>query len=121
MTANTTRSRKSKGMEFQKEVISIIQSFFESLTDNDLRSVPGGVQGPDIWMSEVASTFLPFDFECKRVEKLNIDNAYAQVRKRTEKSGKVPIVVFRKNRTIPKVCIGLHDFLNILTRVQHEM
>lgn len=114
MTANTPRSRKSKGMQFQKEVIGYILDYFPDLTENDLKSIPSGVPGEDIWVSEVGKRRLPCDFECKRTERLDLWKSIAQVEKRCEKTGKIPVLVFRKNRSNPMVCIGLQEFLQML-------
>lgn len=119
MTANNSRTRKAKGMGFQREVIDLILSYFPELTENDVRSVPSGVKGSDILLSEYATGMIPYDFECKRAEKLNIESAFTQVEKRTIESGKIPALVFRKNRTTPKVCLHLGDFLYLLHRSTH--
>lgn len=48
--------------------------------------------------------------ECKRVEKLNIDEALNQA-KRDTKKGQTPAVFHRKNGTKWKVTVDLDDFM----------
>lgn len=50
--------------------------------------------------------------ECKRVEKLNIDDALRQS-VQDAREGEMPIVCHRKNRTGWKVTLGLEEFLKL--------
>ncbi len=51
--------------------------------------------------------------ECKRVEKLNLDDAMEQS-VRDAKDGEIPVVMHRKNRKPWKVTLGLDDFMKLL-------
>lgn len=53
--------------------------------------------------------------ECKRVEKLNLDDALAQSA-RDAREGETPVVMHRKNRTEWKVTMLLDDFMRIWGR-----
>lgn len=53
--------------------------------------------------------------ECKRVEKLNLDDALAQSM-RDARDGETPVVMHRKNRTEWKVTMLLDDFMRIWER-----
>lgn len=55
-------------------------------------------------------------FECKRVEKLNIDNAMAQAI-RDARAGKIPVVAHRKNRGDWLTTLRLSDFLSLVKRL----
>lgn len=50
--------------------------------------------------------------ECKRVEKLNLDDALAQSI-RDARDGEMPVVMHRKNRTEWKVTMRLDDFIQL--------
>jgi Holliday junction resolvase len=50
--------------------------------------------------------------ECKRVEKLNIDNAMDQSIS-DAKDGEIPVVIHRKNRRSWKVTMELEDFIKL--------
>lgn len=51
--------------------------------------------------------------ECKRVEKLNIDDALEQSI-RDAKDGELPVVMHRKNRKPWKVTLELDEFMKLL-------
>ena len=51
--------------------------------------------------------------ECKRVEKLNIDDALEQAI-RDARDGEMPVVMHRKNRKPWKVTLELDDFMELL-------
>ena len=53
--------------------------------------------------------------ECKRVEKLNLDDALAQS-VRDARDAEIPVVMHRKNRTEWKVTMLLDDFMRIWER-----
>lgn len=50
--------------------------------------------------------------ECKRVEKLNIDDAIEQSKK-DARENEIPVVIHRKNRKPWKVTLELKDFMKI--------
>ena len=50
--------------------------------------------------------------ECKRVEKLNLDDALAQS-VRDARDGEMPVVMHRKNRAEWKVTMRLDDFIQL--------
>lgn len=53
--------------------------------------------------------------ECKRVEKLNLDDALAQSI-RDAREGEMPVVMHRRNRTEWKVTMLLDDFMKVWER-----
>lgn len=53
--------------------------------------------------------------ECKRVEKLNLDDAMEQS-KRDAREGEMPVVIHRKNRQEWKVTLSLKDFIELYRR-----
>ena len=57
--------------------------------------------------------------ECKRVEKLNIENAMAQSISDAE-SSEVPVVMHRKNRQKWLVTLKLDDFIRIIKEAGYE-
>ena len=55
--------------------------------------------------------------ECKRVERLNIENAMAQA-KRDSREGEFPVVMHRKNRGEWLVTMPLHDWMTFYRKTQ---
>ena len=68
----------------------------------------GGPDSPD-----VVCESLPFHWEVKHVEKLNIWNAIEQCNEDAGE-GETPVVVFKKNHKNWQICIDAQDFLNII-------
>lgn len=58
--------------------------------------------------------------ECKRVEALNIDKAYAQALADSPKN-KMPVVMHRKNRQSWKVTLSLDDFIKIFSAFEKSV
>lgn len=95
-----TRSAKNKGKRLQKEVQKDLEWLFEGiLEDGDISNTIMGENGRDIKLSPLAEKYIPYDVECKNVESLKIWDAIDQAKANNKKDGRVPIVVFRKNRT----------------------
>lgn len=99
-------SQRNKGKVGEREL-----SHF--LTDNGFPSsrgqqFKGTKDSPDIQCDSLASYYI----ECKRVERLNIYEAYAQAQK--DAGGKTPLVFHRRNRSNWKVTLDAEHFLRIL-------
>ena len=58
--------------------------------------------------------------ECKRVERLNLDEAMAQSERDAKKDGGTPVVIHRKNRKPWRVTMNLEDFIALLKEAGHE-
>lgn len=71
------------------------------------RQYSGSPDSPDIVSN------LPFHFEVKRVERLNIDDAVSQA-VRDCGSGKTPVVAHRRNRGEWLVTLRAEDFLSLI-------
>ena len=54
--------------------------------------------------------------ECKRVEKLNLDDAMSQSI-RDAREGEIPVVIHRRNRQNWKVTMRLEDFMSLWEEV----
>jgi hypothetical protein len=115
VTANTPQSRKAKGRNAQKQVVDeILLRYSDSLTANDVKSTPMGVNESDVWLSEKALTILPFEIEVKAQEKLNIWDALKQCETRATKNGRTPVVFFKKNRTEMYCVLSMKKFFDIV-------
>lgn len=110
LMATTVASRKAKGRRLQQEVIDALKAHF-GFSDNDLKSIPGSVQGEDIWLSSNAVAIFPYSIECKCQESLNIWGAIKQCEANAVKTAKTPMVVFRRNQTKTYVVLELSEFL----------
>jgi hypothetical protein len=104
-----TSSCKAKGRRLQQHVANRIKEYF-FLPDNDVKSVPMGSQGADVWLSKTAKDLFPFDIECKAQEAINIWSAYEQAKTH----GPTPLVVFTRNRSDVLCTLSFEDLLKIL-------
>lgn len=113
MVANTVASRKAKGRLLQNHVAEVLGRRFPYLTvgkDKDIQGREMGQSGTDVRLSAEAKRYIIFDVECKAVESLNIWSALAQAESNTEK-GRVPLVVFKRNRSKVYACLELDKLL----------
>jgi hypothetical protein len=104
-----TASCKAKGRRLQQHVANRIKEHF-FLPDSDVKSLPMGSQGADVWLSTTARALFPFSIECKAQEKLNIWGAYEQAKNH----GPNPLVVFSRNRSEVLCTMSFEDLLKIL-------
>lgn len=107
-----SRSAKNKGRRLQKWVAERLLEVYPRLGPDDVKSAIMGESGEDIKLSTLAKKLVPFSFECKNVEKINIWNAWEQAEYNAE--DRQPAVVFKRNRTDAKVVIDFEVFLKLL-------
>jgi hypothetical protein len=112
----TVRSAKAKGRNYQKEVADeFIQRL--DLDALDVKCAVMGENGIDVRFFGRNRDKAPFAVECKRTEAINIHRAFEQASANAD--GQIPIVVFRRNRDISKVCLSLDDFLGLVAELNH--
>lgn len=111
-----TASAKAKGRRLQQIVASRIRAAF-NLPESDVKSLPMGSQGADVWLSEEALKKFPFAVECKNQESINIWKAFVQayVHAVKEKERSLcPLVVFSRNRDEVLCCLRFEDLLELM-------
>lgn len=113
--ATTVRSRKAKGMRFQKQIAETIQRIFK-LKPADVKPAISGETGRDIHLSTYAEKRVPLAIECKNVEKLNVWSAIEQA-KSNEKEGLKWCVFFKKNHSDTYAIVDAEWLLEILNHV----
>ena len=74
-----------------------------------------GMGGEDVILSPEARKHIPYSFECKNVEKLNVWAAIDQCK--TNCGGRIPIVVMKKNRRNPYAVMPLEEFISLVKEV----
>lgn len=109
-----TSSAKAKGRKLQKLIVDLLIAKL-GVSENDVKSIPGGVQGEDIWLSEQARMLFPFSIEAKNQERLNIWGAIEQAE--TNSKGNTALVVFSKNRSPVYVCLAFSEFMLLYSRL----
>jgi hypothetical protein len=117
-TRMKTSSVKNKGRTFQKEIAADIRKLFsEQLHEDDVGWCSMGSSGVDIELSPLAQTLVPFDIECKNVEKPNLWEVLRQAWDRDlpkDRPERIPLAALRKNRTKPVVVVPLGWIYDLL-------
>ena len=107
-----TRSAKSKGRRLQNQVKDILLEAFTELEPDDIRTAIMGETGEDIKLSPAARRQIPFSFECKNQEKINIWESLNQAE---ENSGDYPpVLIFKRNRSKTYAVLEIDDFIDII-------
>ena len=108
-----TRSAKNKGKRLQNSVRDILlETFKEQLEPDDIKSTTMGESGEDIQLSPAARKIIPFAFECKNQEKLNIWSSLEQAEDNS--NGHVPLLIFKRNRTKTYAVLEFDKLLELL-------
>ena len=108
MVAKSVASKKGKSRKLQNLVAKSLQTIFDT-DSNDIKSVPMGVSGIDIWLSNMIREKHPYGYECKNQEKLSFWSAIKQCVENAEDEELIPILVFKKNYRKPHIIIRLDD------------
>jgi hypothetical protein len=115
----TAKASKAKGRRLQNYVRDKLREVFikdwkklPSLEEDDIKSQTMGMTGEDIVMSPAAKRLIPYSFECKNVEKLNVWNALEQAESNCE--GRTPVLVFKRNRSKVYVAIEFDSWLDTI-------
>ena len=108
-----TRSGKAKGRRLQNKVRDVLlEHFSDKLEPDDIRTAIMGETGEDIKLSPAARRLIPYSFECKNQEKLNIWSSLEQA---DENSGDYPpVLIFKRNRSKTYVTIELEEFMKLI-------
>ncbi len=107
-----TRSAKSKGRRLQNQVKELLLETFTELEPDDIRTAIMGETGEDIKLSPAARREIPFSFECKNQEKINIWESLNQAE---ENSGDYPpVLIFKRNRSKTYAVLEIDDFIDII-------
>ena len=111
MVAKSVASRKGKSRKLQNLVAKKLQEIFDT-DKNDIKSVPMGVSGIDIWLSNTIRDKHPYGYECKNQEKLSFWSSMRQCVENAESEELTPILVFKKNYREPHVMIRKCDMVD---------
>ena len=109
-----TSSKKGKGRRLQNHVRDeLLVNFSNSgLEEDDIKAAIMGESGEDIKLSPAARKVIPFSFECKNQERLNIWSSLKQAEDNC--SGRTPVLIFKRNRSEVYATIKLEEFLKLI-------
>ena len=111
-----TSSKKGKGRRLQNYVVEQLAKSFTVLEDDDIKPAIMGESGEDIKLSPAARKLIPYSFECKNQERLNIWSSLTQAKDNS--NGFSPILIFKRNRSNVYACIDFELLLNFIKENQ---
>ena len=107
-----TRSAKNKGKRLQNKVRDLLLETFSDLEPDDIRSAIMGETGEDIKLSPAARRLIPYSFECKNQEKINIWDSLQQAE---ENCGDYdPVLIFKRNRSKTYAVVNVEKFIELI-------
>ena len=107
-----TRRAKNKGKRLQNKVRDLLLETFSDLEPDDIRSAIMGETGEDIKLSPAARRLIPYSFECKNQEKINIWDSLQQAE---ENCGVYdPVLIFKRNRSKTYAVINIEKFIELI-------
>ena len=110
-----TKSAKAKARRLQNLLTQKLRETFPQLGETDCRPALMGESGADVKLSESAKIDIPFAFEAKNRETINIWESIKQAEANAIKEGLTPAIAFSRNRLPePYVAIPLSVFLRLL-------
>jgi len=107
-----SRSAKNKGKRLQNNVRDLLLETFNQLEPDDIKSAIMGESGEDIKLSPAARRLIPYSFECKNQEALNIWSSLEQAE--TNSGDYDPVLIFKRNRTKTFAVINIEKFIELI-------
>tara|TARA_Y100001963_G_scaffold88454_1_gene122205 strand:- start:25290 stop:25625 length:336 start_codon:yes stop_codon:yes gene_type:complete len=107
-----TSSAKAKGRKLQDHVKTELLKKFKSLEEDDIKSAIMGETGEDIKLSPAAKRKIPYSFECKNQERLNLWASLLQAEENSDK--RTPVLVFKRNRSKVYATIEFSKFIKLI-------
>jgi hypothetical protein len=109
-------SAKAKGRRAAAELKILIHAAYPELEYDDVLVTSSGTTGEDLKLSPKARRLLPFTFEVKNCEKLNVWDALQQAQEHAEGTPHTPALAFRRNRSELFVAIEAREFLKLVRK-----
>ncbi|QDP60839.1 MAG: putative protein D14 [Prokaryotic dsDNA virus sp.] len=116
------KSAKAKGRNLQNLVRDKLRHIFvdlwtkiPSLEYDDIKSQTMGMGGEDIVLSPLAKKFIPYSFECKNTERLNLWKSLEQCEGNSE--DRSPVLVIKKNRSKVYAVIEFNEFIELIKEI----
>ena len=107
-----SRSAKNKGKRLQNSIRDLLLETFRQLEPDDIRSAIMGESGEDIKLSPAARKLIPYSFECKNQEALNIWSSLEQAE--TNAGDYDPVLIFKRNRSKTYAVINIEKFIELI-------
>lgn len=108
------QSCKAKGRRLQQQIVADLLERFPQLEDDDVRSTSMGAHGEDVQLSPAARTLIPYSFEAKNQERLNLWASISQA-ETNKPTGVHAAIVVKKNGQPAYAVIRWSQFLDLIS------
>jgi hypothetical protein len=115
------KSGKAKGRRLQNYVRDKLREIYikhwtkaPKLETDDIKSQTMGMGGEDIILSPAAKKLIPYSFECKNKERLNIWQSIKQCEENS--NGSIPVVVIKRNKSKIYAIMEFDEWLEIASK-----
>jgi len=78
-----------------------------------------GMSGEDVVLSPAAKRVIPYSFECKNKERLDLWKSLEQAESNSQERN--PVLVFKRNRSKVYVAIEFDHFIEMIDEKQKEI
>tara|TARA_R110002012_G_scaffold190277_2_gene357864 strand:+ start:291 stop:569 length:279 start_codon:yes stop_codon:yes gene_type:complete len=85
---------------------------FPKLHEDDIKSQTMGMPGEDIVLSPAARKLIPYSFECKNKERLDLWKSLEQAEDNCQ--GRAPILIIKRNRSGVYAVVQLNTFFDLI-------
>ena len=106
------KSAKAKGRRLQNLVRDTLREVFHKLHPDDIKSQTMGMPGEDIVLSPAAREVIPYSFECKNKERLDLWKSLEQALDNC--GGSKPGLVIKRNRSRFYAVLEYDAFLDLI-------
>ena len=90
----------------------LLREMFPSLHEDDIKSQTMGMPGEDIVLSPAARKLIPYSFECKNKERLDLWKSLEQAEDNCQ--GRAPILIIKRNRSGVYAVVQLNTFFDLI-------
>ena len=106
------KSAKAKGRRLQNLVRDTLRELYPSLHEDDIKSQTMGMTGEDIVLSPAARKVIPYSFECKNQERLDLWKSLEQALENCR--GRKPVLIIKRNRSRVYAVIEFDALLDLI-------
>ena len=106
------RSAKAKGRRLQNFVRDLLREIYHNLEEDDIKSQTMGMPGEDIVLSPAAKKLIPYSFECKNKERLDLWKSLEQASENSE--DRAPVLVIKRNHSGVYAVIQFDTFCELI-------
>ena len=108
-----TQSCKAKGRRLQQLIVTDLLETFPELNEDDVRSTSMGASGEDVQLSATARRCIPYSFEAKNQERVNMWASVQQARQNCPTDA-AHVVVVKKNGEKPHAIVEWATLLRLI-------